>query len=458
MWIVAALIATAAVVVVVALIVPSDRPAGRAGSIEVLRLTPTTLPRPVSDPTANWNSADDHMHGVQMSGEGRFLLFNSPANNLVKGDTNRCTVDNTSPAEPCADVFVRDMTTGSIERVSVSTSGRQGNEVSAGIGISADGRYQTFDSNASNLVPNDKRKCGELDDIRPCSDVFLHDRATGRTIRVSESVSGAEANDSSTGGSISADGRYIVFDSKASNLVRRDPTKCVPVDATDTQSGSCSDVFLYDRVLRSLKLVSVPSDGSDSNGGSSDGTISGDGRFILFSSGATNLTPEKKAGIFLYETASGTTTLFKIASVEGGSHLKISGDGNTIIYDDNMSAYVYDRITRTTHKIPGRLGRQIWAQDVSANGRYVALWSNGVLTRDDTNSGDDCYVVDRSKRTIARFSAGSTEEGSGVECGISSDGRTLAFTTTAGLVLEDADTKVDAYLRDRETGRITLAS
>jgi len=455
-WIAAALIATAAVVVVVASVVPSDRPARRAGSVEVLRLTPATLPRPVSDVMRNWKSADDHVHGVQMSGDGRFLLFTSAANNLVKGDTNRCAVDNTSPAGPCADAFVRDMTTGSIERVSVSSSGRQGNEVSEGIGISADGRFVTFESIATSLVPNDKRKCADLDDIRPCRDVFLHDRATGRTTRVSESASGEEANDFSSGGSISADGRYIVFSSKASNLVEGDPLKCPRRDPMDGASERCSDVFLYDRVLRSLKRVSVPSDGSDSNGGSSDGTVSGDGRFVLFSSGATNLTPAGKSGFFVYETASGKTTMFKVASLEGASHLKISGDGNTIISDDNTSAYVYDRLTRKTQKIPGRLGTQIWAEDVSADGRYVALWSNGALTRDDTNTGDDCFVVDRSKRTIARFTAESTN--AGIECWVSSDGRTLAFLTPAGLVLEDADAKVDVYLRDRETGRIRLAS
>ena len=459
MWIAAALIATAAVVVVVASVVPSDRPARRAGSVEVLRLTPATLPRPVSDVMRNWKSADDHVHGVQMSGDGRFLLFTSAANNLVKGDTNRCAVDNTSPAGPCADAFVRDMTTGSIERVSVSSSGRQGNEVSEGIGISADGRFVTFESNATSLVPNDKRKCAYLDDILPCRDVFLHDRATGRTTRVSESASGEEANDFSDGGSMSADGRYIVFNSRASNLVRGDPKVCLPVDSTDAPSTSCNDVFLYDRVLRSLKRVSVPSDGSDSNGGSSDGTISGDGRFVLFSSGANNLTPEKTPGFFIYEIATGKTTLFKSATqTDGAQHVKISGDGNTLIYDDNTSAYVYDRISRTTQKIPPRFGKQIWALDVSADGRFVAVWSTGALTRDETHSGDDCYVIDRSKRTIARFTAGLATAGLADECWVSSDGRTLAFLTPAGLVLEDADAKVDVYLRDRETGRITLAT
>ena len=136
-----------------------------------------------------------------IAGAGRYVAFRSQASNLVAGDTNKHW-----------DIFVRDMTLGATTRVSVSSNGDQANHDSLEADISDDGRYVVFRSNASNLVADDTNKR---------SDVFVHDRQSGQTARVSKPVSG-ESNGHSTSPAISGDGNWIVFESDATNLVSGD--------------------------------------------------------------------------------------------------------------------------------------------------------------------------------------------------------------------------------------------
>jgi Tol biopolymer transport system component len=146
-------------------------------------------------------NGDVSIAGISL--HGRFVVLTSIASNLVPDDTN---------GEQ--DVFVHDRQTGRTTRVSVGAGGAQGNAGSIGAGISADGRYVTFDSNATNLVPGDTNDLG---------DVFVHDRQTSRTTRVSVTARGAQAaGGNSANPAISADGRHVAFNSHAANLVRRD--------------------------------------------------------------------------------------------------------------------------------------------------------------------------------------------------------------------------------------------
>src|SRR5262249_22987265 len=126
-----------------------------------------------------------------ISGDGRYVAFGSFASNLVPGDTNGET-----------DVFVRDRWAGTTRRISVSSTGAQGNRLSGDPEISLDGRYVAFYSFASNLVPGDTNADG---------DVFVRDQFTGTTSRVSVATDGSQGNISSSGPSISADGRYVAF-------------------------------------------------------------------------------------------------------------------------------------------------------------------------------------------------------------------------------------------------------
>ena len=154
-------------------------------------------------------------------------------------------------------------------RVSVASDGTESERESRNPAISADGRYVAFESSASNLVPGDTN--GTLD-------VFVHDRVTGETTRVSVASDGAQADGRSERATISADGRYVAFESYASNLVPGD-------------TGLIFQVFVHDRVTGEATRVSVASDGTRGDSISRNSSISGDGRYVAFESYSTNLVP-----------------------------------------------------------------------------------------------------------------------------------------------------------------------
>ena len=191
-----------------------------------------------------------------ISADGHFVAFESSASNLVGGDTN-----------DFGDVFVRNRWSGKTKRVSVSSAGAQGNLGSARASISAGGRFVAFEAAAWNLVGGDTN--GE-------SDVFVRDRRTGKTRRVSVSSAGAEGNGGSSRASISADGRFVAFYSFASNLVGGD-------------TNGSFDVFVRNRWTGKTKRVSVSSAGAEGNNDSFSPSISADGRFVAFHSFASNL-------------------------------------------------------------------------------------------------------------------------------------------------------------------------
>jgi hypothetical protein len=148
-------------------------------------------------------------------------------------------------------------------RVSVSSAGKQGNresQVGSARSMSADGRYVTFISYATNLVSGDTNNA---------PDVFVRDRLTGETTRASVNSSGTEGNYFSVGSTISGDGRYVAFGSAATNLV--------PGDTNDID-----DVFVHDNVLGETTRVSVDSSGNQANDGSGGASISADGRYVAF--------------------------------------------------------------------------------------------------------------------------------------------------------------------------------
>lgn len=160
-----------------------------------------------------------------ISADGRYVAFESFANNLAPGDVN-----------PFSDIFVRDLKMNKTKLVSVDTNGNVGNSSSFKLAISANGRYVAFESFANNLVPGDTN--GELD-------IFVHDLETGKTEIVSVANNGAPANGKSIQPAISADGRYVAFASLSNNLV--------PGDANPG-----FDVFVRDRLLGFTEIVSVP--------------------------------------------------------------------------------------------------------------------------------------------------------------------------------------------------------
>ncbi|MGH9012991.1 MAG: TolB family protein [Acidimicrobiia bacterium] len=325
--------------------------------------------------------------GSSISGDGRYVAFESDASNLVPGDTNNVR-----------DVFVHDRDTDTTERVSVDSTGAETNAGGSMPSISGDGRYVAFQSTATNLVPGDTNFVG---------DVFVHDRDTDTTERVSVDSSGAEANFGSIEASISGDGRYVAFTSDATNLV-----------AGDTNTSR--DVFVHDRDTGLTERVSVDSTGTQANSGRSDGaSISGDGRYVAFGSEATNLVP---------------------------------GDTNGL-----RDVFVHDRDTGATERVSvDSTGTQANASNlglsISGDGRYVAFESGATnLVPGDTNGTRDVFVRDRTNGIIQRASLRTFYQqanGNSVFPSISGDGRYVAFHSNAtDLVDNDTNNRTDVFLK-----------
>ena len=255
--------------------------------------------------TSGSTTGDDFSVKPSISGDGRYVAFQSAATNLVAGDTNGV-----------ADVFVRDRQTGTTERVSVDSAGNQGNSTSGTFGftISADGRYVAFESAASNLVPGD---------TNGTSDVFLRDRQLGTTVRVSVATgTGAQGNLGSYYPFISGDDRYVAFDSMATNLVPGD-------------TNGVNDSFVYDRQTGVVERMSVTSAGVQQNDRSDFSYISRDGRYVTFMSQATNLVPgdiNAHVDTFVHDRSTGITRRADVsasgAEANVGSYFRafMSGD------------------------------------------------------------------------------------------------------------------------------------
>ncbi len=404
------------------------------------------------------SEADDRSLWASVTADGRYVAFYSYASNLVQDDTN-----------DSADAFVFDRQTQGIERVSVASDGSQSDDGTFWLTISADGRFVTFDSLATNLV---------VGDTNGTYDVFVFDRDSDTIERVSVAGDGSEANYPSYGPSISADGRYVVFHSYASNLV--------PDDTNMRQ-----DVFVYDRQEDTIERASVAGDGSQANNHSLWAAVSADGRQVAFESRATNLVPadvNARTDIFVHDVQSHTVEAVSLTSYgpqgnDDSDHPTISADGRYVAFsslasnlvpDDNNDEYdvflqdrVTDRIERISVAADGSEGdaESGYAQppSISDDGRYVAFASNATnLVPDDENYFTDVFVYDREEDSIERVSL-ADDGGEGDEYSsfpsMSADGRYVAFQSVASnLVPGDGNGAYDIFVFDRETDTLRRLS
>jgi Tol biopolymer transport system component len=346
--------------------------------------------------TSAGTQVSDGSYASSISADGRFVAFDSYSDDLVPGDTNNDL-----------DVFVHDRQTGITEQISVDSAGVGANALSDYPSISADGRYVAFGSYATNLVPGDA----------PGQDVYLRDRWSGTTEKMSVDSSGVPGDLWSLLPSISADGRYVAFMSYARNLVPGD---------TNVER----DVFVHDRQTGATERVSVATGGAQGNGRSDVPSISADGRFVAFHSAATNFVPGDTNGstdVFLRDRLSGTTELVNV------------GPGGVWGNHDSQNASVSD------------------------DGRFVAFETLATnLVPGDTNGVSDILVRDRQNGTTERISvAPGGEEGNlgSIFCAISADGRRVVFQSSAtNLVPGDTNTCGDIFVRDRETASTERAS
>jgi len=223
------------------------------GRVDEPRATPFLLPRNIAGIQGNGGGGDG-----EFSPDGRYVVFESAASNLVPGDTILAV-----------DIFVKDLQTGAIERVSTNDADGQGDFSSFDGRFSADGRHVVFESFATNLVSNDTN-------FR--TDVFIKDLQNGAIQLVSTDATGGQGNEWSGDAELSADGRYVVFGSFASNLV--------PDDTNNNY-----DIFVKDLQTGAIQCVSTDAFGVEGNGWSSSATFSADGHYVIFHSGASNLVP-----------------------------------------------------------------------------------------------------------------------------------------------------------------------
>lgn len=349
-----------------------------------------------------------------VSRDGRFVILNSLATNIVAGDANNAN-----------DVFVLDRNAGTVALGSLSSSGRVGNRGAGAGAISADGRFLAFDSRSSNLVDSD---------TNGLTDVFVRDLLHNVTTRVSLSSEGAEGDmapwssetgDASGSGApmISSDGRWVAFVSDSTNLVPGDTNRAV-------------DVFLRDLATNSTVRVSVASDGTQPSGDSWGVQISGDGRYVSYTSDATNLVPDDTNGVtdaFAWDRLTGATIRVSLGS------------------DDAQANSAATAVWGVRGSI---------ATAISDDGRYVAFDSAATnLVSGDTNQSKDAFVRDRTSGVTKLVSTSvygtfpeKTEYGSSVSS-MSADGRYAVFDSVARNISTRRTLSSQNYLWDRDGTR-----
>jgi Tol biopolymer transport system component len=335
--------------------------------------------------------------------------------------------------------------------------------------VSADGRYVAFSSSADDLVAGDTNRA---------VDVFVRDRGTGRTERVSIVTGGAQARRSALGSdqpAISGDGRYVAFTSAASNLVSAD-------------TNGEPDVFVRDRVAGKTVRVSVGAGGGQAHRGSGLPAISADGRAVAFVSAAPNLVradTNHALDVFVRDLTKHVIERVSVSSAgaqsRGGilpslAHRpSLSGDGMIVAFasraadlvggDRNRAddVFVHDRASdRTSLVSVDSAGAQrrlaaSRAPSLSTDGRYVAFDSDAAFDAGDANRVDDVYLRDREGQTTTWASPGTGRRGSEAPS-LSGDGRYVLFESESRLLVDDADAFADVYRYDRTTATTSLAS
>jgi Tol biopolymer transport system component len=383
-----------------------------------------------------------------ISADGRFIAFSSDARNIVAGDTNNIV-----------DIYVRDMLTGVTEIASVDSAGVQGNKDSRRPSISADGRFVSFDSKADNLVAGD---------TNGFSDVFVRDRLTQTTIRVSVDASGNESNSDSYFSSISGDGNVVAFPTDASNLVTGD-------------TNGKSDVFVHDTRTGVTERVSVDSAGVEGNGssGSIGESLSFDGRFVGFDSGASNLVSgdsNSSTDVFVRDRLLGTTQICSLDSSglqgDAGSVFgSLSSDGRLVVINTfatnlvpndanaNLDVVLRDTATGITelvsanpNGVPGNKDSVVLGRAIDDHARFITFMSSSDdLVAGDRNTKSDIFVRDRVAGLTTRInvdSAGKEADSSSDEPTITADGRLVTFSSYAkNLVPPDFGSWTDVFLR-----------
>lgn len=346
-----------------------------------------------------------------VSDDGRFVVFESLATNLVANDSN--TYAQVCPGNPpritnipASDIFLRDRTLGTTARVSVDSSGNQANSRSRRPAMSANGNFIVYQSEASNLVSGDTN--GQ-------QDIFLYDSSTGTTTRVSVVLGGPEANGSNAVASVSANGKQVVWESDATNFLGF-------VGGTPVDNNAVKDIYAYNGLTGVIKRMSVSSSGAQANGGSRSAAISKNGRFVAFRSNASNLVSGDTNGAFDVFLHDRDTT--------GGSNYDQPGTISTVRISVSTAGNEADGPSHQPY--------------VSDNGRFIAFESQATNLIDNQTINPNqyrlIYVRDMLNGTTSllriRPTDGALPDGHCADACISNNGRYVAFHSVATSLIE----------------------
>ncbi len=370
-----------------------------------------------------------------ISADGRYVVFNSSATNLAS---------NSNPG-----VFVRDTQAGTTTLMSVSGSGIPADNNSGYGSISANGRYVVFWSDADNLASGI---------IPGYSSVYVRDLQQGTLEREDVTADGTPENGGASQPTISADGRFVAFDSSATNLVSGVPGNF--------------QMYLRDRNTGGVKLVSVGMDGSPANAVSTGPALSADGRYVAYYSNATNLVSQNTGGIpevYVYDTETAQTVLASSAAdgTPAGQWLStnysppaISADGRYVAFtssatnliagaiDYNGDARVFLKDLRTqaislvdTDANGAPLARGGSEPQISADGRFVAYELYGQMFVRDMDSNQSIAIS-----LAANGTSGNNATGSSDAPDINPSGTVVAFDSIAtNLVANDTNNASDVF-------------
>ena len=382
-------------------------------------------------------SADQHCSSPQVSSRGRYVVYTSNATNFVEDDDGYHN-----------DIFVTDTRDSTTELITRGRDGEFADDDSAQHDISANGRFTTYVSYARNLDPYE----GET-----YLQVFLHDRRKGESILVSRNADGDAGNAASSSPAISADGRFIVYESMAKNLV--------------SQGKNLSKILLYDRLTKETTLVSRTASGETPNDDSWVPEINADGTVVTYSSRASNLDRPDNNGytdVFRVELATGEVELIS-RTPDGQSGIRssrfssISDDGRFLAYEstawdllpgdenEDADAFLYDHELGTTTLVnatpdggfPADTEYGTSFVKIAPDGRWVAFTSDASdLVPGDDNGDPDVYrrdpVRERTKLINVALDGGFSIAGAGGATW-APNGQTIVFQSAAPDLVDDYD-------------------
>ena len=445
--------------------------AAGAAVVWLVAATPSSAQKTrVSVATGGGQADADSGPGV-LSADGRFVAFVSNATNLVAGDANAS-----------ADVFVRDLAGATTTRVSLAEDGleRTGHSgslhafsgasfIGRELDINADGRFVVFTSRAA-LSPADTNSCVVAPEAAAsnCPDVYLRDRQTSETVRLSVAAGGGNANGASRQPRISGDGRWVVFESDASNLVAGD-------------TNGVTDVFLLDRQTAAITRVSQATGGAQADLASTAPSISDDGSTIAFISasgllsaepdpvrcereppacrrpfvvqraaGATRripLPPRETTGVFTIDGVAVPYTIrYEVSSVDlsvDGASVAVNGSGRWSINEPGGFpfvtglSFIHDRATGRFQET----GTTWW--DGRRFTYTLITYDDGSIAQGEVGLRD---VATGEQEVVAPFTLGAEPTMQNA----SADGLRVLYSTRAADVAGDTNGQRDLYLLDRD--------